>query len=261
MSLQLNTTEEGNKYQEFYGRNLDQMPLLISSGRTLMSFAQVMRRRLEAPEEVRGLWRQNYFDTGDASARNPNGKLKVVYDAQQLRDINPESKLSVGALVLENGVYEQLQGEEFSKKDLAKYTDEVLTLKQVKSNPIWKALAKGDQTLLSDYADSMFSVGKERFGYDEMMGIGIDNAQGVATMRPWFVGRLGGSSRSGADGWTLLGNDGGRLVGVEAPKVQSAPGISSIDDKVMSALNKGISFEFNGTLYAPIKKDSGLKLL
>ncbi len=33
------------KYKEFYGRNIDQMPLLIAEGRTPISVACVMEQR------------------------------------------------------------------------------------------------------------------------------------------------------------------------------------------------------------------------
>ena len=103
MALQLN--EQVVPYQEFYGANTAQMPLLAKSGRVPMSVAGLMDRRLEVKDakyspEVRAAWHDNNFDTGDGILYHPDGKIKVVPDAQIMRGINSESKLSDGALVL-----------------------------------------------------------------------------------------------------------------------------------------------------------------
>ena len=65
MALQLN--EQVVPYQEFYGRNTEQMPMLIKSGRVPMSAAGLMDRRLEVRDErfsqkVRSDWHDSYFE-------------------------------------------------------------------------------------------------------------------------------------------------------------------------------------------------------
>ena len=52
-------------YKEFYGRNTEQMPLLIAEGRIPLSVAGVMEQRLRSEKPD---WKNNYFDTGDAVA-------------------------------------------------------------------------------------------------------------------------------------------------------------------------------------------------
>ncbi|MBS3117851.1 hypothetical protein J4430_03150 [Candidatus Woesearchaeota archaeon] len=76
------------KHKEFYGRNIEQMPKLIAEGRTPLSIAGLMKRRIEvlnSPYEVRSAYWDNYFGTGDGIACHPNGKGKVVLDAKPLR--------------------------------------------------------------------------------------------------------------------------------------------------------------------------------
>ncbi len=82
VSLKLNEPTE--KFKEFYGRNIDQMPELIKEGRAPLSVAGLMRRRLEvltASEDVKDAWWSNYFDTWDTVIYHPDGKFKVVLNA------------------------------------------------------------------------------------------------------------------------------------------------------------------------------------
>src|SRR3989344_831181 len=106
MSLTLN--EAPQKFKEFYGKNVEQMPLLIAEGRTPLPVAGHMQRRIEtrnASEEVRSSWIDNYFDTGDAVVYHPDGRVKIVLDSQTLREMNLDSKRNSGALVLGEDVY------------------------------------------------------------------------------------------------------------------------------------------------------------
>lgn len=214
-NLQLNEQD----YKEFYGRNTEQMPKLIAEGRTPLSVSGLMRRRLEArnaSESVKDSWLYNYFDTGDAMAYHSDGKAKIVLNAKQLRELNPESKLGNGALILPDGIYESLEGQEFSRSNLEKHASgDWLKQREAKSNPIWQALAR-DKALLEEYTNLVFSQ-----GYDKAMALYRASPQDIPTMRSWFVGRLVVSVRSGAYGRGHLGYDGGRLVGVQvAPKAQ-----------------------------------------
>ncbi len=117
------------------------MPLLRKDGRVPLSVAGLMRHRLDVLEsrvapEVRDAWWNNCFDTGDAPAYDTHGKVKVVLDAEPLRQISSQSKLFNGALVLEDGVYAQLPGPEFSAEEKAQYTGRYLANEQeVLENP------------------------------------------------------------------------------------------------------------------------------
>jgi hypothetical protein len=112
MALKLNATREA--YQEFYGKNVQQMPKLIADGRVPMNVSQLMQRRLDVRNsdvKVKSSYMDNYFDTGDAVVYHPDGRVKIVLDSQTLRDMTPESPRSNGALVLASEVYDTLQGE------------------------------------------------------------------------------------------------------------------------------------------------------
>lgn len=221
MDLQLNELRKG--YKEFYGRNVDKMPELIEQGFTPMSMAQVMQRRLDVlglTPEVKDAWWMNYFDTGDAVVYHPDGRIKIVLDSQIAREINPKSTLRNNALLLPDGMYEQLLGEEFNKEDVAKYAKgESLTLTQVLSNPIWRALAR-DQKLLEEYAKATFKEAKSyNFDYDKQMGVYTSGFKEVPNLRLWLLGWL--YYGSCADGSYDLDLERGRLVGV-APEAQGA---------------------------------------
>ena len=134
--LQLNDVQN---YKEFYGDAREQMPKLIAEGRTPFSVADLMKIKSEArtvsnaPKAVRNLLLYDYFDTRDAFVRpaHPNGivkngRAKIVLDAQQLIGLTPksESSLSDGALILPEGIYEELEGLDLSRRDLRKYASE-----------------------------------------------------------------------------------------------------------------------------------------
>ncbi|MBU1245489.1 MAG: hypothetical protein ABIJ20_02930 [Nanoarchaeota archaeon] len=252
--LQLN--EPTLNFKEFYGKNIDQMPLLIAEGRTPLSVSGLMRRRLEVSagsDDIKSAWRDNYFDTGDAIVYHPDGRVKIVLDSEHLRDLSPDSKLSASALVLEDGVYDQLEGQEFSKAEIQKYAaGESLSLRQAKTNPVWKALAR-DSELLNAYATEVFGQAKERFSYDKNMGIYVAGSQSEPTMRLWYVGRL--YDRSYANGSNLLGGSSGRLVGVapEAHATEGKPVERALESRIACAISKGQKFERkDGLVYTPV---------
>ena len=225
MSLQLNNPV--NVYKEFFGRNIDKMPELVASGLTPMTFADVMKRRLEVlggDKNVADAWWNNYFDTTDIVAYHPDGRVKIVLDSQSAREINPKSTVRNGAVVLPStDVYEQLSGQEFSKEEVEKYAkSESLTLKQVLSNPIWAALAK-DTKLHEEYAKATFKEAKQQYGYDKNMGVYLSGFKEVPNFRLWLSDRLG--NLSDANGNSSLDNSSGRLVGV-APEAHGAEKIA-----------------------------------
>jgi len=263
MALRLNPTREA--YREFYGRNTEQMPQLIADGRTPMSVAGLMQRRLDvrgSDKDVKASWMDNYFDLGDAIVYHPDGRVKVVLDSQTLREMTPESLRNGGALVLTEGVYESLQGEEFKKGKFGN-TGNPMSKSDVKAHPVWKVLAR-DQALLNCYTDVIFSEYQARFAKDakakdlQLMGI-YPGACGGKTpeMRAWSVYGLGRSF--GALGWYGVGGGYGRLVGI-APEALSVPGKSieriAVPAKKVLSVGQVLEETCQTSAYAPdqIKK-------
>lgn len=215
--------EQVQLYKAFEGRNTKRMPLLMKEGRVPMSVVGLMQRRLEVlnsnvSKEVKDSWWNNYFDTGDAPAYDTQGNMKVVLDAQPLRELTSKSKLHNGALVLPQGTYAGFQGEEFSKEQLAQYAGKWHNKGESVNNPIWLALARGNKNLLSEYNTATFARAKE-FGYYNAMGVFVASPQEKENMRLWVVGSS--YDLSCALGGSLLDNCSGRLVGV-APEAQVA---------------------------------------
>ena len=234
MALQLNTSPE--TYKEFYGKNVEQMPALIAEGRVPMNVSQLMQKRLDvrnSREAVKESWMDNYFDTGDTVAYHPDGRVKVVLDSQTLREMIPDTEIIGGALLLTGDAYNALEGEEFAKGKLGKIGSR-LSKDEVKAHPVWKTLAR-DQGLLNDYADLIFTEGKERFDYDTVMGVYPDSVGEDPKMRAWLVGGLGYGSNAG--GWSSLDFDVGRFAGL-APEALNVhgKGVDSIGRYTMADL-------------------------
>ncbi|MCX6710965.1 MAG: hypothetical protein NTZ02_02640, partial [Candidatus Woesearchaeota archaeon] len=191
MNLKLN--DRVKDYKEFDGNIIDEMPLLIAEGRTPMSTAEVMQRRLDvlgSTPEVEDAWWMNFFHTGDAVAYHPDGRIKVVLDSQIARELNPKSTLRNGALVLSDGMYEQMQGEEFSRAaiEYIKYFDTPSTVEQVLSNPIWRTLAR-DPKLLQEYATATFKEAT-KFNNNKNMAVYRSSFKEVPNLRLWSLGGL-----------------------------------------------------------------------
>ncbi len=226
MTLKLN--EKVVPYVEFYGKTIDQMPELIKQGRIPMSVKGLMERRLQVAdyknEDLKQAYWLNYFYTGDAVVRHPDGRVKIVLDSDHLRRLNPESKLLNDGLILTNDDYKRLNGDEFKADEFEKHNGKSLTQKQVNENPIWKVLAR-DPNLLKEYAAKTFAMAKAegQFNYNKNMSLYLPSAQEKPIMRLWCVWWLSG--RSNAYGSSLDVSD-GRLVGV-APEALVAKNLEA----------------------------------
>ena len=231
-------------YREFYGKNNVQMPFLISGRnkygekfdvpRVPLNTAGLLERRLYSGKQD---WMNNYFDLGDGFAYHPDGRVKYVFDAQELRDISENSKLVNGALRLADGTFSGLKGVELTPKDIAKYADKDLSVKQAKSNKIWRIAARHpdevpkefaqDANLLGAYVDTVFSRFQETYAKDtkiedlRLMGAYLDPTGDVEKMRAACVNGLGDRSQLNGGDWLDIVS--GRLVGV-APEALNAQG-------------------------------------
>ena len=207
-------------YKEFFGRVTEQMPLLIAEGRVPLSVADVLERRLHS-----GLpdWKDNYFFTGDAIVCHPDKKFKIVLDAEPLRTLTSKSNGQNGALVLPDGLYEDLQGEEFLYKDVKNLLGKDLSQKEILRHPLWRAVAR-EQGLLEEYVPKMFEEMKSSFNYDENMGVYLDlfddYFNNSPKLKPLGVATLEGRSR--LDGRYSLYSEVGRSVGVVPEALRSS---------------------------------------
>ncbi len=224
--------------------NTEQMPKLIAEEREPLSVRGLMKRRLNvlnSATKLKNNWWNNWFDTGDGIAYHPSGKAKIVLNALPLRDLNQNNRLSDGALIMEDGLYEQLQGLELSKSDLKKYArNEPLSVNKVLNNPIWIELTGKDIDLLKEYGNVTFNLAKENYNYDKNMRIYVSSSQNLPTMRLWCVNWL--YSGSNANGRVHLGRGYGRLVGVR-PRAEGAEKsiVRPSLEQVLSVTNKALA--------------------
>jgi len=253
MSLSLNLPNESEKLREFYGRNIDQMRLLLASARVPLSTKQLMERRIEVRDADFGkqykgtaheaniqivrdsIW-TNYFDTGDGVLYHPDGKIKVVVNAPFLRSLNPKSKLKNGALILSDELYAQTtDAPEFTRAEV----------EQDRFETVWLSLFQNDRALLKESRKAVTEELKTRYNYKgENMSVWLAPAQRVTTGRSWYVDR--GDSGSNADGYDDLGYDISRLVGV-APEAQgpvarsASPELQELNlEAVLANVGKGL---------------------
>ena len=260
MELKLNA--KGEAYKEFYGKNIEQMPKLVAEGRVPMSVAGLMQRRLDvrnSDDKVKAAWMSHYFCTGDAVIYNPDGKVKIVLDSENLRNVTPDTPRNSGALIVTPEAYDALQGEEFRKGKLGKIGDWI-TKKDVKAHPIWRALAR-DQALLNDYADYIFAEAKDSYGYDVAMGVFTYDTlftgsagEDTPEMRAWIVDGLGGGSCAGGGVALEGGGCGNRLLGI-APEAQETNQTREAYEESLNPTDK--NHEDNPVFYKPAESLEG----
>ena len=176
---------------------------------------------MDAPQDVRTAWHMNYFFTGDGFAAGTAGDHLIVLDAPPLRELNPQSELYRGALVLPAGAWQELKSqqekvfhltaEEVQQAQGQGYVQKegVWTPANKTVGKVWDTLSRGRD--LTSY----ISLVRESFPYsNSLLNIYFNSTtnDGVPTMRPWVAGRIGSYYGAGCDG--NLYDDDGRLVGV-----------------------------------------------
>ena len=252
MTLQLTGQSERlpELHREFNGQPRVQMPLLVSGTdekgnvvdvpRDPASFAYVLERRTDAPEDVRGEWQDNYIFTGDGSTAGTKGDHLIVLDAQALREMTPESELYNGSLVLPAGAWQELK----DQKDKVVYltageVEEAHGKGYVKNKGVWtpanKSVAKAWDALgrgrdISSYVQ-LVSEGSPHSNSWLNVYFNRTTKGDAPTMRPWVVDSICGSSD--ALGYSYLSDYYGRLVGLapEAHEITSPTIVQpSLDD-------------------------------
>ncbi len=230
MALDLNTENEyieidGQKipvYREFFGPYIQQMPLLLQSGREAMSVADVLIRRYavqDAPEKVKADWHDRYFCTSVGNNQFRDGSAKLVLHDDYLIRVNSDTPLREGAAVLSDEQWESLTGknvlyispERVKEIDRQRYTKE-----SIRDSPEWNFLFEGNSSTLKTVTEYLFSEMERRFQYTEALEICFDHVQDVHTNRSAYVIVL--ENRSRLNGWRNLVNVNCRLVGFLAPE-------------------------------------------
>ena len=192
-------TDIGEGYIEMRGQYKRTMPWLLEMGAEPISVAGVMQRRLEVLNRTRRSPSTHNFEllsgwvqhggaiyTGDAFALYPDGKVKVLLDAQPLREINRWSRITNGfsrvnngkydgkGLVLPDGAYEKLDAEEFDLNNVLKGHEDYffyngMTGRQAKDNPVWQVVARNPR-LLDEYVDTALKERERRLAHEEKTG-------------------------------------------------------------------------------------------
>lgn len=180
--MQLNETPLREKYKEFYGKNTEQMELLIKDKGIPLTMKQIIERRLNSKQPD---WKDNYFDTCDSIAYGENRKFKIIKNCKILKLMNKDTKLDNGRIKITKKIYKNLKGKEFEEN--------------TPTEEIWKYLLK-----------ELYEPYIKMLGYCPEYYIYLRDF----TLGAWCVGRLGGDGRSGASGRSYLDDDIGRLVGV-----------------------------------------------
>ena len=235
MTLQLNGQSE-QRYREFHGAVVDQMPLLVSGRneqgevvdvpRDPASFAYVLERRMEAPQDVIGAWRNHSVFTGDTVSCGVDGDFVSTWDSPILRTVTPENRLVNGALELSTAQWNELRAqrdgtlylsadevEEFGLNDGRGYVkkDGVWTPENTGVEKVWEHLSRGRD--LKEYVEM---VADATPGSERIMRVYLDRPRlRSPTLREWVANKVDCSSN--AYGFFSLDGD-GHLVGV-APEL------------------------------------------
>ncbi len=246
MTSEFNARSVREKYDDFNGKIKEQISLLLADRRYPMFSTQVFEERLQG----RGIGR--HVHTGDLVAYNgPKSnyqEVRIVLTANKsgltevgrlaLNLINPQSDYVNGALNLNkardakgkvvNGAYDALSGNGViiaKRKDLG-ILNQDLTHEQRMNHKGWRILARHPDEVPKEFAEDFeafktYSESVVAQRYNQAMGFYLADGETVPTLRAFYVGRLDVGRGSGADGFTVLVYDNGRLVGV-APEAPNA---------------------------------------
>ena len=152
-----NDTLSDAMYRVYTGKAEELMPLLAADNRRLMNVAEVMKQRVEICKKHKQpstsyWWKMPCF-TGDAILYHPDGKLKFELDSKGAATLGPDAVITRwGGEQLVDGVYESVDGPEFTRKEFARLTrvwQSTESPGQI-NNPLWQILAR-DKALLEAY--------------------------------------------------------------------------------------------------------------
>lgn len=224
-------------YKPFHGKNTEQMPLLLTEGRSPLWTTRLMRRRIDHSDALPDL--VSYLDTSDLIAydsrkRSNNVKIiltvdkngKITKNGRNALDlINPNKRLTSDYAIPLDEAYDELQGTVVPNTQFG-VLERSLSEKEILKSRIWRILARHpdevppefteDKNLLKEYTAWVKSYTKQ----NKNMGIYLDNNSDIAKLRAAVAGWLGDWSR--LVGGDFLDSDFGRFVGFLAPEVPRA---------------------------------------
>ena len=180
-------------YKVFEGSYNSKMPLLVNEGLQPLTAKDVMQYRINAfkskDKDEFDFWLDHYWDTITGLVYY-NENLIVQPNSQLLLNVNPESKLDNGSLILTPEQFKELSKKHGVLKRKKVISNKNLTKREVKEHPIWLKLAQDDKSLLNEYADLIFSKAKEIYNYEENMGVYLPDDQKNPALRSWCLGNL-----------------------------------------------------------------------
>lgn len=206
MTLKLNITEEDKRdegFKEYFGKNIEQRPLIVAANRIPMRVAHLMGMRILHPKSD---WMSNYFDCDDRIAYHSGGERLKIGSRGELKDYGKYGKLVKYAIEFDDANYDRLPWKEMNKGELIL---DGVSREQSKTHMLWFELSQRNQGLLDAFVETVYRVGK----YREAMSVCLEESTRARSwMRAACVYGLELWSRFG--GWFHLGDDNGRLVGV-----------------------------------------------
>ena len=148
----------------FEGEYRTKMSELRRAGYTPWSTEDIMDARNAVPSS-HPRW-NNYVDTDFGIAKTKT-KIYLAPHSARLQAVTPETRLTSLGLTLGADDIETMQV--YDRKD--HILDLRLTENEARGSQVWLDFADGDQNRLDRYVENTFRFGKDRFGYDTMMGI------------------------------------------------------------------------------------------
>ena len=254
------------RLKSFYGRNIDQIPLLLSGKneagetvdikRVVITPKQVLSDRINGTNEIdMKLLRDNYVDTGAAVIVDPNGSGEAIIGLysnpavkELVHSLDSKTNLVKGSLQISNDQYQAIRKDAYviSADAANSLRNDGYNENKVREG-FWEYIAEGDAKLVKDTLKLVQDTKKGNF--DNRMGLYLSSNEGL-----WLlcVGAVG-DDNSSAFGYYSLNGSYGRLVGVAAEPLARENLETKLGKTITSALDARKPFEFNGTIYAPVQ--------
>src|SRR3989344_1094799 len=203
-------TNTATQYRAYKGRNIDQMPLMLSLGVNPLSAVEFMRNRDAIFTQLRDVY-ANVSDLVAYGGKGASDEIKMILTMDNQGRITESGRKTLNLIKL-------------SRKNLKKYgVNKRLTGPQVLNHPGWRVLLRHpdavptefayDKGLMQEVVGKTFAeMNSGRDGYREGMGFYPDASKKHAKMRTWCIGRLVLGSL--AYGWPNLDHDYGHFVDI-----------------------------------------------